>query len=79
VPTEADECHPRLNGKVERSHQTDEEEFYRLRRYSTQKDFRRAFARWLSHYDHTGLHMGLDGKSPIQSLQAFPNTPTSKN
>ena len=28
----------RLNGKVERSHQTDEEKFYRLRRYSTQKD-----------------------------------------
>lgn len=63
---------PRLNGKVERSHQTDEEEFYRLRRYSTQKDLRRAFARWLRHYNHTRLHMGLDGKTPIQSLQTFP-------
>ena len=63
---------PRLNGRVERSHQTDEEEFYRLRRYSTQKDLRRAFARWLWHYNHTRLHMALDAKTPIQSLQAFP-------
>jgi transposase InsO family protein len=63
---------PRLNGKVERSHQTDEEEFYRLRRYSTQKDLQRAFARWLWHYNHTRLHMGLNGKTPIQSLQALP-------
>jgi branched-subunit amino acid ABC-type transport system permease component len=29
---------PRLNGKVERSHQTDEEEFSRLHHYSTQQD-----------------------------------------
>jgi transposase InsO family protein len=50
---------PRLNGKVERSHQTDEEQFYRLRRYSTQKDLQRAFARWLWHYNHTRLHMGI--------------------
>lgn len=63
---------PRLNGKVERSHQTDEEEFYRLRPYSTLKDLQRAFARWLWHYNHTRLHMGLDGKTSIQSLQAFP-------
>lgn len=63
---------PRLNGKVERSHQTDEQEFYRLRRYTTSQDLRSAFARWLWHYNHTRLHMGLNGKNPIQSLQAFP-------
>jgi transposase InsO family protein len=63
---------PRLNGKVERSHQTDEQEFYRLHRYSTQQDLRRAFARWLRHYNHTRLHMGLQGKTPIQFLQALP-------
>jgi transposase InsO family protein len=63
---------PRLNGKVERSHQTDEEEFYRLHHYDTQKDLQRAFARWLYHYNHTRLHMALDGKTPIQSLQAIP-------
>lgn len=62
---------PRLNGKVERSHQTDEEEFYRLRRYKTRQDLKRAFARWLYHYNHNRLHMALNGKSPIQTLQEF--------
>ncbi len=62
---------PRLNGKVERSHQTDEEEFYRLHPYSTRQDLKRAFARWLHHYNHNRLHMGLNGKSPIQALQQF--------
>jgi len=64
---------PRLNGKVERSHQTDEEEFYRLRHYTTRKDLKRAFARWLYHYNHNRLHMGLNGKTPIQTLQNFPD------
>lgn len=63
---------PRLNGKVERSHQTDEEEFYRLQRYHTRNDLEKAFYRWLWHYNHTRLHMGLNGKTPIQSLQEFP-------
>jgi len=63
---------PRLNGKVERSHQTDEEEFYRLRSYETRSDLKQAFARWLWHYNHTRLHMGIAGKTPIQVLQGFP-------
>ncbi len=62
---------PRLNGKVERSHQTDEEEFYRLRSYETRSDLEHAFARWLWHYNHTRLHMGVGGKTPIQVLQGF--------
>ncbi|HYB19689.1 MAG TPA: IS481 family transposase [Thermodesulfobacteriota bacterium] len=63
---------PRLNGKIERSHQTDEEEFYRLRRYSTHQQLKKAFARWLYHYNHHRLHMGLNGKTPLQALHTFP-------
>ena len=63
---------PRLNGKVERSHQTDEEEFYRLQHYYTRQDLEKAFYRWLWDYNHTRLHMGLNGKTPIQSLHDFP-------
>jgi transposase InsO family protein len=65
---------PRLNGKVERSHQTDEQEFYRLRRYGTRAELQQAFARWLWHYNHTRLHMGagMQGRSPLQVLRAFP-------
>ena len=64
---------PRLNGKVERSHQTDEEEFYRLRRYGTRAELQRAFARWLWHYNHTRLHTGagMQGRTPLQALRAF--------
>ena len=62
---------PRLNGKVERSHQTDEEEFYRLHRYSTQQDLRKAFARCLWQYNPTRFHMALKGETPIQTLRLF--------
>jgi transposase InsO family protein len=62
---------PRLNGKVEHSHQTDDEEFYRLKRYPSRQDLQRAFARWIWHYNHTRLHMGLKGKTPIQALRKF--------
>jgi transposase InsO family protein len=65
---------PRLNGKVERSHQTDEQEFYRLRRYATRAELQRAFTRWLWHYNHTRLHTGAGmlGRTPLQVLRTFP-------
>ncbi len=65
---------PRLNGKVERSHQTDDQEFYHLRPYATRAELERAFARWLWHYNHTRLHTGarMQGRTPLQVLQAFP-------
>jgi transposase InsO family protein len=64
---------PRLNGKVERSHQTDDQEFYALRRYTTRGDLQRAFTRWLWHYNHTRLHTGagMHGRTPLQALRAF--------
>ncbi len=65
---------PRLNGKVERSHRTDDEEFYFRRRYPTRADLRAAFTRWLWHYTHTRLHTGhgMDGRTPLQQLRTFP-------
>jgi transposase InsO family protein len=69
---------PRLNDEVERSHQMDEKEFYRLRPYRTRQDLQQAFARWLWHYNHAGLHMGPDGKTPIQVLRSFPEYAHSK-
>lgn len=64
---------PRLNGRVERSHQTDEQEFYRRQRYATRAELRRAFGRWLWHYNHTRLHTGagMRGRTPLQALQGF--------
>jgi transposase InsO family protein len=65
---------PRLNGRVERSHQTDDTEFYNLQRYSTRSDLQRAFARWLWHYNHARVHTGtgMQGRTPLQVLRAFP-------
>jgi transposase InsO family protein len=63
---------PRLNGRVERSHQTDDTEFYSVQRYATRPALRRAFGRWLWHYNHARLHMALGGQTPLQALRAFP-------
>jgi transposase InsO family protein len=64
---------PRLNGKVERSHETDDQEFYDLRRYTTRVELRQAFTHWLWHYNHTRLHTGagMDGRTPLQMLRTF--------
>ncbi len=63
---------PRLNGRVERSHQTDDQEFYHLRRYATRRELELAFRRWLHHYNHDRIHMGLGGRTPLEALRAFP-------
>ena len=63
---------PRLNGRVERSHQTDDQEFYNLRQYATRRELELAFRRWLHHYNHTRIHMGLGGRTPLEALRAFP-------
>jgi transposase InsO family protein len=67
---------PRLNGRVERSHQTDEHEFYQLRRYATRAELQPAFARWLWHYNHTRLHTGAGtgGRTPLQVFRTFAET-----
>lgn len=62
---------PRLNGRVERSHQTDDQEFYHLRRYATRAELQRAFSRWLWHYNHARVHMALGGQTPLHALRAF--------
>ena len=58
---------------MERSHQTDDQEFYALRRYATRAELQRAFTRWLWHYNHTRVHTGagMQGRTPLQMLRAF--------
>lgn len=65
---------PRLNGRVERSHQTDDQEFYHVRQYATRAELERAFQRWLWHYNHARVHTGagMHGRTPLQALRAFP-------
>ena len=65
---------PRLNEKVERSHQTVDQEFDDFQRYATRAALQPAFARWLWHYNHTRVHTGagIQGRTPLHGLRAFP-------
>lgn len=62
---------PHLQGKVERSHRIDDDEFHSLRFYRTSHDRQRAFRAWINHYNHQRPHGSLNWKSPIQHLQAW--------
>jgi len=41
---------PQLNGKVERSHRTDQEEFYQLLTYTNDVDLNEKLAEWEGFY-----------------------------
>ena len=57
-----------INGKVERSHRIDEEEFYRLKTYTSLKELQLAFNQWILYYNHKRPHGGIDKMTPIQKL-----------
>lgn len=58
-----------LNGKVERSHRIDEEEFYRLNSYPSLKELQLAFNRWIFNYNHKRPHGGINKMTPVQKLK----------
>ena len=57
-----------INGKVERSHRIDEEEFYRLNSYKSLKEIQVAFKQWIFNYNHKRPHGGINKMTPIQKL-----------
>lgn len=63
---------PRLNGKVERSHRIDAEEFYRLLDGAVIDDaevFTRKLQEWEDYYNYHRPHGGLDGQTPYERLR----------
>lgn len=60
---------PRLNGKVERSHGTDEVEFYQLLTYTDDVDLNAKLGQWERYYNNHRPHGGLKGKSPYEVLR----------
>lgn len=62
---------PEDNGFVERSHRTDDEEFYRLEKkgFKNLKDFMLKASEWIYYYNYDRSHDGLGGKSPAEALQ----------
>lgn len=61
---------PQQNGTVERSHRTDQEQFYDRNQFKNLKDLERKIQLWNIYYN--GLeHCGLNGKSPNQFLADY--------
>jgi transposase InsO family protein len=59
-----------LNGKVERSHWTDESEFLNRRRpFKTLSLLRKAYRRWIHFYNHRRLHSSLFYMTPMEMIQ----------
>ncbi len=59
---------PEANGKVERSHKTDEDEFYRDRKFKNRKDLTRKLKRWEEEYNEGRPHLALKGKTPAERV-----------
>ena len=71
---------PRLNGKVERSHRIDNEEFYRLLDgvvIDDSKLFSDKLQEWEDYYNFHRPHGGLDGQTPYARLRQKTKTPAA--
>ena len=71
---------PRLNGKVERSHRVDEQEFYQLLDRDGISDdihlFNDKLREWEDYYNYHRPHGALDGQTPYERLLA--KTPSAR-
>jgi transposase InsO family protein len=60
---------PRLNGKVERSHLTDQREFYQILDYTDDVDLRKKLQQWEDYYNFLRPHSAHMGKTPYEQLK----------
>jgi transposase InsO family protein len=58
-----------LNGKVERSHRTDQEEFYQLLTYTDDVDLNKKLAAWENFYNFSRPHGAHGGQTPYEALK----------
>lgn len=59
---------PAQNGKVERSHRSDQEIFYDRNKFKSATDLKRKIRMWNNYYNNLE-HCGLDGKTPNEMLE----------
>ena len=60
---------PQLNGKVERSHRTDKDEFYQLLTYRGDVNLEKKLAEWERFYNYDRPHGAHRGKTPYEVLR----------
>ena len=61
---------PQLIGKVERSHRTDQQEFYQLLTYTDDVDLNRKLEAWEQFYNFYRPHGAFAGKTPYEVLRS---------
>ena len=59
---------PHLNGKVERSHRPDKEEFYQAIEYKGDQDLAAKLKKWQDFYNFMRPHGAHQGKTPYEAL-----------
>lgn len=64
---------PRLNGKVERSHLTDKQEFYQLLEYTSDVDLSEKINDWEKFYNFNRPHKSHGGLTPYEVFRAKMN------
>ena len=57
---------PQLNGKVERSHRSDQEEFYQLLNYVDDQDLNKKLEVWEKFYNFSRPHGAFGGQAPYE-------------
>ena len=62
--------HPQQNGKVERSHRIDHEEFWSRQRLTSYGQAESALRAWEQHYNVERFSMALQGQTPAEKLAA---------
>ena len=62
---------PQLNGKVERSHRTDQQEFYQLLSYTGDVDLKQKLEKWEEFYNFHRPHGAFNGQTPYEVLRSI--------
>ena len=63
---------PKQNGKVERSHRTDDEEFYSCKEYRKPAKRSKELKRHVEYYNNQRPNQALGWLTPLEKLQTFP-------
>jgi transposase InsO family protein len=70
--------HPQQNGKVERSHRIDQEEFWGRHRFQDFAAAATALREWEVQYNHQRFSLALQGRTPAEKLAAVqPSRPAA--
>ena len=62
---------PQLNGKVERSHRTDKDEFYQLLTYTDDVDLNRQVQAWEEYHNFHRPHFSHQGRTPYEVMRSL--------